>query len=207
MTDTKVKDNQISFSFQYFKEESVRIQGFNNYYENKIESINSVNDFIDTIRAMCKYSKERLFSNDIKKFFHLNYITDEKTINLIEKVLINGYGLSQTFVDNFERTYIEFSTKNGKRVIASLMYGCLFECLFLDPNHLIYPAKARFIKKKNLFNTRSAFQKWDEDLDCMHEPLPKDYIEMVIDDYENNKIKTAEEAIETIKEIIVEDWS
>ena len=55
MTETKIPDNQICFSFRYFNEDSVRVQDFNNYYENKLESINSVNDFIDTIRTMCKY--------------------------------------------------------------------------------------------------------------------------------------------------------
>ncbi len=205
MIENNIPDNKICFSFIYFKEESIRIPNFNNYYENKLDSINSVNDFFDTIKEMGKYPKEKLFSPSIKKHFHLNLIEDNKSIDLIEKVLVDGYQLTQEFVDNFERTYIEFSTTNGKRVIASLMYGSLFECLFLDPNHLICPDKTRFFKKKQLFSVKSAFQKWDEEPENLNEPMHKDYIEMVIDDYENNRY-SAVETIETIKEIINDEF-
>lgn len=201
MLDNRIPENRVCFSFNYFKEESIRITGFNNFYKDKLASINSVNEFIDTIREMGKFQKDTLFSTNVKRLFHLNQIYDNKSIDLIEKVLIEGYGFPLEFVDNFERTYIEFSTKNGKRVIAALMYGTLFECLFLDPNHFICPEKSRNKKMKELFAIPSAFQKWNDETVDLKEPMLKEYIGMIIDDYENGKINNLEEAMETLKEI------
>ena len=202
MLEKRIPENRICFSFNYFKEESIRIPNFNNFYKDKLASINSVNDFIDVIREMGKYTKDELFSNNIKKMFHLNQIYDNKSIDLIERVLVDGYGFPQQFVDNFERTYIEFSTKNGKRVIAALMYGTLFECLFLDPNHFICPKKSRNIKFKESFIITSAFQKWDKEIIDLEEPMLKDYLEMLIEDYENGKFEKIDDAMETLKEVV-----
>lgn len=204
MLENRIPESRVCFSFNYFKKESVKIPGFNNFYRDKLASINSVNDFFDTLRDMGKYQKDALFSKDVKRIFHLNEISNDKSIDLIEKVLIEGYDFPQGLVDNFERTYMEFSTKNGRRVIAALMYGTLFECLFLDPNHLICPEKSRNIKAKELFMIPSAFQKWkDETLD-LKEPMLKEYVEMLIDDYETGKINDLEEAMETLKCVIKE---
>ena len=123
-------------------------------------------------------------------------------VDLIERVLVDGYGFPQQFVDNFERSYIEFSTKNGKRVIAALMYGTLFECLFLDPNHFICPKKSRNIKFKESFIIPSAFQKWDKEIIDLEEPMLKDYLEMLIEDYENGKFEKIDDAMETLKEVV-----
>lgn len=201
MLENRIPENRICFSFNYFKEESIRISGFNNFYKDKLSSINSVNDFVSTLKEMGNYQKDQLFSKNVKKMFHLNQITDDKSIDLIERVLLEGYQFPQQLVDNFERTYMEFSTKNGKRVISALMYGTLFECLFLDPNHFICPEKSRNIKMKDLFSIPSAFQKWDDETLSMKQPMMKEYLDMIIDDYENGRINDTEETIELIKEL------
>lgn len=196
-----IPEYKICFSFNFFKEYSIRIHDFNNYYQNKLSSINSVNDFIDTIREMGKYSKNELFSKNIKKEFHLNEIHDNRSIDLIEKVLIDGYKMPQDFVDTFERTYIEFSTKSGKRVIAALMYGTLFECLFLDPNHLICPKSSRKRKEKMIYNIHSPFQRWDRDELELASPMVTEYIKMAIEDYENGKTDDTE-TVSIIKDLL-----
>lgn len=196
-----IPEEQICFSFKYFQTNSVRVRKFNNFYLNQISSINAVNDFFETVKQMGRLPKNKLFSPEYKEQFHLNQIDEDEVINLIEYVLREGYGFSQKNIDNFERTYMEFSTTNGKRVICALLYGTLFECLFLDPNHLICRDSSRNVKVKEGYQVKSAFEKWDEDMLGLSTPMLNDYIEMLIDDYRQGLIEEKIDFIEQYDEI------
>ena len=197
----RIPADKICFSFIYFQLESISIHGFNNYYPNKLSSINAVNDFFETIKQMGRKTKKELFTNEMKEYFHLHEIRDDDEIELIERILREGYKFPQKHIDQFERTYIQFSTTGGKRVIAALLHGTLFECLFFDNNHFIYRESCKNIKEKQGYKIKSAFEKWDENMLNMQTPMFEEYFEMLMEDYKQGKIKTIEEIYETYTEI------
>ena len=51
---------RISFDFRFFKRESISINGFNNFYKSKKDSIDAVNDLIESINNIQLYD-ERVF--------------------------------------------------------------------------------------------------------------------------------------------------
>jgi len=150
---------------------------------------------------MSKFNKNQLFSPGIKKKFHLNNITKDDDIDRIEKVLRDGYKFPDALINQFERTYTEFSFNDGKRVIAATFYGSLFKFLFLDPNHMICIDDTRYEKRKKLFSIKSTLEGWnDEDL-VKKEPLNIEFLDMLVEDYEEGKIKSKDDFIEQYKEI------
>ncbi len=199
--EKNIPNEKICFSFSYFKRNSVRVGEFNNYYETKVGGINAVNDLFQTMGEMSRLNRTELYSNAYKKQFHLNNIKDNSQIDRIEKVLRDGYGFPDGLIDSFERSYTEFAFGDGKRAITATFYGSLFEFLFLDPNHLICSEFARDIKQKDKYNEKSGFVEWNMDDFESKEKVIMEYLDLLIEDYKDDKIETKEKFIEDYTEI------
>ena len=166
--EANTRKKNIVFSLSYFQPESIVYKGFNNMYENKLEGVNAVSDFIESFKDLSRKTVDELCANDMKKQYHFN-IFDEKTeehkksIDIIEEILIKGYKMPKTKVEEFERLYIEFQFRNGKRAIGTIIEGNIFSILFLDPNHLICADSSRDVNRKRGFMQKVAFQKWSKE--------------------------------------------
>ena len=68
----------------------------------------------------------------MKKQYHYNEFNDNKFIDRIESILVNGYNMTQEKVDEFERTYFEFAFGNGKRVIGTRIFENIFQMWFIN---------------------------------------------------------------------------
>lgn len=196
--------DKIVFDFTYFKTHSISINGFNNCYKDKKESIDAVSDFFETLKNINSYNKNDFFEPSIKKQFHYNEFTDNKVIDKIEKVLVSGYGMPIKKVNEFERTYFEFSFNDGKRVIGTKIYGNIFSILFLDPNHLICEESSRNVKSKILYAIPTVFSKIENDFLSKEDFNKNEYLKMIVDDYNNGKYNTMNDIIEDLKSIIDE---
>ena len=67
---------------------------------------------------MSNLEPKELFVPNMKQQYHYNQFDDNNIIDIIESILINGYGMTRDKVDEFERMYFEFSFSNGKHVMA-----------------------------------------------------------------------------------------
>lgn len=196
--------NKIVFDFTYFQTNSISINGFNNNYKNKMESINAVGDIFETFKNINIYDKNQFFSPAIKKQFHYNQFENDDSIDLIERVLIEGYGMPKGKVEEFERLYFEFACDDGKRVIGTKIHDNILSILFLDPNHLIYKPACRNIKEKMMYSIPGVFAKWKNDELSKQDFNQNEYLKMIVEDYNRGKYKSIDEVIENLKSIINE---
>lgn len=182
-------DNKIVFSFSFFNGNSININDFNNYYANNSDTTKAVCDFFETLKAISNFEIKQFFSPAIKTQFHYNEFDDNKVIDRIENILIEGYGLSRRKVDEFERLYFEFSFSNGKRAIGTKIYDNIFEILFIDCNHMVCLESCRTPKIKMKYNCPSYFGRFDKEI-SITEFNKEELIEMLIEslrsgDYNN----------------------
>lgn len=123
-------DNRIVFSFSFFNGQSICISDFNNFYATRSDSMKSVSDFFQTFKDISNFEIKQFFSPAVKTQFHYNEFDDNKVIDRIENILIDGYGIPKQKVDEFERLYFEFSFSNGKRAIGTRIYDNIFEIVY-----------------------------------------------------------------------------
>ncbi len=194
--------DKIAFDFTYFQTYSVSINGFNNCYKKKIDSINAVNDLFETLKNINLYNKKNFFVPSVKKQFHYNEFTDNMSIDRIEKVLTEGYKMPYDKIKEFERMYFEFSFNDGKRVIGTRIYDNIFSILFLDPNHLICNESSRNIKNKMIYSIPGAFEKWKNDTLSKQDFNQNEFLKMIVDDYNKGKYTSMEDIVENLKSII-----
>lgn len=194
--------DKIVFDFSYFQTQSISINGFNNCYQNKIDSINAVNDLFETLKNINSFNKNEFFVPDVKQQFHYNEFTEDIIIERIEKVLIEGYKMPPNKVQEFERLYFEFSFNDGKRVIGTKIYDNIFSILFLDPNHLICSESSRNVKSKMLFSIPGVFQKWQNDMLSKQDFNQNEYLKMIVEDYNAGKYQNMDSIIEDLRSII-----
>lgn len=200
--DTLYNYDKIGFDFSYFQTYSISINGFNNCYKNRLDSINAVNDFFETLKNINSYNKKDFFVPSVKTHFHYNEFTDNAVIDKIEKVLTDGYKMPRDKVNEFERMYFEFSFNDGKRAIGTRIYDNIFSILFLDPNHLICDGSCRDIKNKMIYSIPGVFQKWKNDTLSKQDFNQNEYLKMIVDDYKMGKYQNMDEIIEDLKCII-----
>lgn len=187
-------DNKIVFSFTFFNGQSICISDFNNFHANHSDAIKSVNDFFQTLKDISNYEIKRFFSPAVKTQFHFNEFDDNKVIDRIENILVNGYGITKKKVDEFERLYFEFSFSNGKRVIGTKIDSNIFEILFMDCNHMVCLESCRTPKIKMKYNCPSLFGKIDKTI--MPEEFDREeLLKMLIDSARNGDYCNMEEFI------------
>lgn len=184
--DGKLPDNQIVFSFSFFNSNSICLKDFNNFYANSSDAFKSVADFFQTIKQISNMNGERFYSMNMQTQFHYNEFDDNKVIDRIESILTNGYKMTQTKVNEFERLYFEFSFGNGKRAIGTKIYNNVFEILFLDCNHMVCLESSRNLKIKMLFNFPSIFGVV-EDREFQNEFDNNELINILLEDARNGK--------------------
>ena len=177
-------DNKIVFSFSFFNGHSIVINDFNNFYANNSDAIKAVSDFFQTLKDISSFEIKQFFSPAIKTQFHYNEFDDNKVIDRIENILINGYGISKKKVDEFERLYFEFSFSNGKRAIGTKIYDNIFEILFIDCNHMVCLESCRVPKIKMKYNCPSSFGRFDKEI-SITEFNKEELLEMLIDSARN----------------------
>ena len=194
--------DRIVFDFKYFQTHSIAINGFNNLYKSKLDSVNAVGDFFETLQNINLFTKKEFFVTSRIKQFHYNEFTDEDIIDRIEKVLIEGYKMPHDKVREFERMYFEFSFNDGKRVIGTKIYDNIFSILFLDPNHLICENSSRNVKNKMKFSIPGAFQKWENNTLAKEDFNQNEFLKMIVDDYNKGKYESMSEIVEDIKFLI-----
>ena len=190
----EVIEQKIVFSFSFFKGKSICFKDFNNYYATESDSKKSISDFFTTLNEISKMDSKRFYSPEVKEQLHYNKFTDNKIIDRIENILIDGYGMVSEQIKQFERMYFEFSFSNGKRVISTMIYNNIFEILFIDSNHMVCLESCRNIKRKMKFEISSLFDKQVVD------EVKKEYakivlFEMIIDDAKNGVYENINELI------------
>lgn len=207
LNETTTRNKNIVFSFLYFQKESIKYKDFNNMYENKLESVNAVSDLFETVKDLSGKTFDELCANDMKKQYHFN-VFDEKTeehkraIDKIEEILIKGYKIPKAKVEEFERLYMEFQFKNGKRVIGTIIEGYIFSILFLDPNHLICESSSRDVNKKKTFFQKGAFEKWSKE--DFYNYDAKELLDEMQVKYENEEYADINDMDNDLKDIIYE---
>lgn len=189
--------------FKYFNGNSIRINDFNNYYENQKTSIGSVYSFITRIKDIQSKTLKELRDRRTAELYHFHPIEGEIEIERINYVLKEGYDFSDNTIENFENNYYEFALDSGERVIF-LMVDNLFELLFIDNNHFIYRESSRRAKYKDKFECPSCLGKINF-LQSYEELETIDIIKMLIDSYENGEINDLDEFVSMLKDLIKYD--
>lgn len=147
----------IVFTFKFFAWDSIKDRDFNNYYTSKEDSRNQAEHFLDSLKVMSNLDTGQLVSNEMKKSLRFKEIRDETSneIDRIEKVL-KKYRMSPSTIEDFERSYHEFSINDGMRVIC-VKEDNMLHLLFIDNNHMICQNSARFLALKQLFSVPCIF--------------------------------------------------
>ena len=157
------EQEHISFDFSFFQTGSIRLGTFNNYFESPKDAINSVGDLFNSFSNISQETKKDFFNFGSKKKLHQNKIDKDETIDSIEKILQEGYGLPKGKVDEFERNYVEFAFSDGKRIIGTFINGSVFAPLFIDNNHLVCIDSSRDVEKKQAYKIKGIFGGWSDD--------------------------------------------
>ena len=195
------KNKKIVFSISDFLKESIACGDFNNKYANKMDSINAVKDFFDSIIVISTLTISQLSSPSYKEKFHYNELNREDIIKRINKILIKGYNLPEKFVKNdLESTYFEFEFKDGKRAICTKTEENVISILFLDPNHLVCKDSSRFVKEKQHNSIPSTFEGWvSTSVDNLNINA-KEFLQEFINEYEKDMDK--DKFIINIKDVL-----
>lgn len=201
------KEGKIVFSFSNFLKESIVYNDFNNMYANKMDSINAVKDFFDSLKIISTLTISQLCNYSFKKQFHYNEFKEQDIIDRIDDILINGYNWPEQFVKNdLEAMYFEFQFSNGKRVIGTKVEDNVFSILFLDPNHLICKESSRDVKRKQDYSIPSIFEGWQSTYVDSINYNAKEFLQEFIYEYENDNdkekfINNINALLETLKEL------
>ena len=133
------EESDITFSFKLFNGKSIRVDNFNNYYENQNAAHKSVSDLLYIFNNISRENTKTIFLKNKKSQLHLNQMSNDDSIEIIEKILLDGYGLPKQVVAEFDREYFE--------IVANLMLP-----LFLDPNHFVYRKVSKNKKRKTNYS-------------------------------------------------------
>ncbi len=142
-----IDKEKIIFNFTLFNGNSINLDYFNNYYLDLHHAINAVGIFIEKIKAIENKTLKEVFDSRNKRQAHCHIIETKEEIDLIEKILLEGYKFPENRIKEFEKTYYQFSLDNGSRIIFHKIDN-IFILLFIDNNHMIYKNKSRNIKIK-----------------------------------------------------------
>ena len=198
---TNIDDKKVSFSFADFQTNSIQIDNFNNHYFNEESSRNAVSDFFNIIISISNLNYKELFSIATKKEYHLNKLDDDKIINRIEKVLLNGYHFPTEKIEEYESEYFEFQISDGKRVICYKIDNVIFP-LFIDCNHMICIESSRNPKAKQGYKYPSSFAKLNEKELSLEEKNINDFLKIIIEEHTYNNNLTSNDIIDMLKELI-----
>ena len=83
---------------------------------------------------------------------------DSKSIEIIEEVLLRGYGFPEHTIAEFDREYFEIIANGDGGRLIFVMSENLVIPLFIDPNHLIYSKVSKNTKKKNSYDCPGFFE-------------------------------------------------
>lgn len=189
----EIENEKIKFDFKYFQQDCVKIDEFNNKYQNEKEITSSMKDLLETLCKMCDYTHDELFSPKNKKEFHLHTIKNDKA-ELTRNVLTRGYNMPNSLVEQFENLYFGFSYSDGKRAVA-IITDNIISLLFLDPNHLIYSESSRYIKNKKDYH--SDWLDTNEKNGLLTEKIKK-----IINSYYSGKFQNSQDIINELKKMI-----
>ena len=146
------EESDITFSFKLFNGKSIRVDNFNNYYENQNAAHKSVSDLLYIFNNISRENTKTIFLKNKKSQFHLNQMSNDDSIEIIEKILLDGYGLPKQVVAEFDREYFEIvANADGGRLIF-VMVDNLMLPLFLDPNHFVYRKVSKNKKRKTNYS-------------------------------------------------------
>ena len=196
----KLPENQIVFSFSFFNGSSIRLRDFNNYYANNFDAMKSVYDFFETLKQISNMGVSQFYSVNMQTQFHYNEFDDNNIIDRIETILIDGYGMTQSKVNQFERLYFEFSFGNGKRAIGTKIYNNVFEILFIDCNHMVCIESSRAVKVKTKYNYPSVFGRIDRTI-SVTEFEREDLLNMLMASAKNGEYDNIEDLIKDYEEL------
>lgn len=191
---TGVIEQKIVFSFSFFKGKSIKLKDFNNCYENENDAKKSVSDFFATVSEISKMNSTSFYSQEMKQQLHYNQFCNNEHINMIEKILIEGYGMTKAKVDQFERLYFEFSFSNGKRVISTILCNNVFEILFIDSNHMVCKESCRNLKRKLMYEIPGIFD-YTNNIEKFREYDKITLFEMLLEDAKKGLYSSLEDLI------------
>lgn len=201
---SKPSFEKIVFSFSFFQPKSITYKDFNNFYSSLEDAKKSVSDFFETLKLMSNLEPKELFSLNMKKQYHYNEFNDNKIIDRIESILVNGYNMTQEKVDEFERTYFEFDFGNGKRVIGTRIFENIFQILFIDCNHLVCLNSTRNPKIKSNYAFPSLFQKDMLAVDLIKKSNREKVFELFIEEAKKGRYETVQELILNYEEFVLD---
>ena len=159
------KESNIVLSFKLFHGNSIRVNDFNNYYENQNAAHKTVSDLVQIFNNISRETTKSIFSKDKRKQLHLNPMDDNESIKIIEEVLIKGYGFPKQTIAEFDREYFEIIANGDGGRLIFIMSGNLVMPLFIDPNHLIYSKVSKNTKKKKNYSYPGFFNYTQEHID------------------------------------------
>lgn len=203
-TDYNIDDKKVSFSFEYFRGESVKNTriGYNSHYQNIESSRNAVGDFFNVIREMSKYTLGELKMLMKKKNqLRVGAITTKEHTERIENILIDDYGFPRDKVEEFDQQYYEFQISDGKRVIWYLVDNMICP-LFIDCNHMVCIDSSKNVKAKMKYNEKSSFCKLTEKDLSKEDAEITESIKYIISECENGEQIDKEDIIDLLKGII-----
>ncbi|MBR3180749.1 hypothetical protein IKF63_01570 [Candidatus Saccharibacteria bacterium] len=147
----------VVFSFGYFCWKSIRSGDFNNYYLSKENARDQAEKFISTLKDISKLQVGQLDSKEMKRSLRFKPIRNGngKEVERIIEVL-REYAVSEGTIEEFEKSFHEFSVNDGMRVIC-VQEDNIIHLLFLDNNHLICSDSAKFKKAKQSFGVPTIF--------------------------------------------------
>lgn len=151
-TGEKQKESDIALSFKLFCGNSVRVNDFNNYHENQRAAHKTVSDLIHIFNNVSRETTKSIFVKDKKKQLHLNKMNDNRSIGIIEEVLLKGYGFPEQTIAEFGREYFEIIANGDGGRLIFVMSENLVIPLFIDPNHLIYSKASKNVEKKKNYS-------------------------------------------------------
>ena len=111
-----IDKEKIIFNFTLFNGNSINLDYFNNYYLDLHHAINAVGIFIEKIKAIENKTLKEVFDSRNKRQAHCHIIETKEEIDLIEKILLEGYKFPENRIKEFEKTYYQFSLDNGSRI-------------------------------------------------------------------------------------------
>ena len=198
----QLENKKIYFSFEHFKPESIEITKihYNSFFNNQNSAKKSANEFIKCLKTISNLDVIQFNTPEMKKQLHYNEFDDNEIIDRIEIILRDGYQFPQAKIDSFERTYLEISFNDGRRIIATRIHNNIIDILFLDNNHLICENSSRNIAKKLKFKIPSVYQSSIDSLSEL-EISKMDLMEMLIKDVEEGKITDLRDFVENYKEL------
>ena len=158
--------------------------------------------FFETIRLPSNLESKELFTANMKKQYHYNEFTDDLIIDRIEDILVKGYKMPKSKIDEFERNYFEFSFGNGRRVIGTKVYDNIFQILFIDCNHLVCIDSSRNVNLKNSFNYPSTFGKVNNEME-LKQIEREELLDSLIDSARNGSYSNIKDFVEDYDDLMV----